>query len=774
MNQKTTLFFAHSTEDASKSNWQPLNQHLENVGLLSAEFAQIFQAEDWAKVIGYLHDLGKATHEFQQRLEGSSKSVNHSTWGAIKACQQYVGFGHLMAYVIAGHHAGLANGDTWGSAERFKPSSSLQERLEQEKELPKLNENFYQEIQSWFPKTLATPDFIRKPHDKKTFQLMLFARMLLSCLVDADRLDTENFYQQADNLVDSSVPRGNYPSLVQLKEVLDKHLQGLPCTTDIQLYRQKILKTVVNNACQPMGVFSLTVPTGGGKTLTSLAFALHHALHHNQQSVKIRRIIYAIPFTSIIEQNAQVFRQAFGDTFSEAVIEHHSAFNEMNFKHSAKNNYNSLTKLRQATENWQAPVIVTTTVQLIESLFSNLTSKLRKLHNIAGSIIILDEAQMLPLHLLLPCVQILKELQENYQCSIVLCTATQPALLKSNTFPEGFDKVKELAWSNHINPTKLYHDFRRVTVKDIGKQTDDEICQRLEQRKQALCIVNNRQQAQNLYSQLKQKNHDVFHLSTYMCAEHRSQTLSMVQQRLKNNQPCLLVATSLIECGVDIDMPYVLRSDAGLDSIAQAAGRCNREGKNDITRSLVEIFTPVNYEQPHELKIYANKMRETLRQPNHQRDPLSLNAIEDFFNNLYFHLDTELDKPQILKNLSSCNPKNLPFAWVSQVTKVIRNSSLTVIIPFDDKANKIIKNIQYLPKGISVNKLARQLQRYTISMPQHLAQQLLKQGELHYLQPENFGEQFLTLKSLTPCYYQDIGFNPQQNPYVLDEQDVIF
>lgn len=314
--------------------------------------------------------------------------------------------------------------------------------------------------------------------------------MILSCLVDADRLDTEAFANRVAGLPLSS--RGNYPSLAQLKTNFDKSIQSFKSDKDINQKRANILAAVRHNAnnLEP-GLFSLTVPTGGGKTLASMAFALDHA-----ETYQKRRIIYVIPFTSIIEQNAAVFRNQFGAEYQNAVIEHHSAFNEPAIESNIKQP-DSKTKLKMAMENWDAPVIVTTAVQFMESLFSNRTSDCRKLHRIANSVVILDEAQTLPMHLLRPCMAALDELARNYACSIVLCTATQPAFKEEDGFLGGLQNVRELAVSDTINPKQLYEQFQRVSVKHIGILNDAEVITRLRAAPQILCIVNNRNKHKN-------------------------------------------------------------------------------------------------------------------------------------------------------------------------------------------------------------------------------------------------------------------------------------
>ena len=749
-NEIDKFFYAHSTKLNDKNDWQRLNIHLENVGGLAEGFADAFNCAEYGKVAGLLHDLGKYTVEFQMRLEGRHPRVDHATHGAKIALEKYRDGGYFVAYAIAGHHAGLANGEYRDD----KKLNELKKRLEKP-DLPLLKTTWQTEIAPLLPQKLPTPPL----EIKNYFQVAFLSRMIFSCLIDADRLDTEKFCQLAENKPLSA--RGDYPSLTELKIQFDQSLNAFQQNdSDINQKRSAILSTVRHNAkTLEAGLFSLTVPTGGGKTLTSMAFALDHA-----EAKQKRRIIYVIPFTSIIEQNAEVFRKQFGEKYQctvielsefkfsifhvtfyqHAIIEHHSAFNDVDIK-----NPDSRTKLNMAMENWDAPIIITTAVQFMESLFSNRPSDCRKLHRIANSIIILDEAQTLPLDLLRPCMAAIDELAKNYGCSIVLCTATQPALLeKEDGFKGGFQNVRELAQSDSkdgINPQQLYKDFQRVSVSHIGELDDVAVIQclkledaalseylklkdvavikRLHTDKQILCIVNTKKQAQRLYEGIADLEGS-FHLSTYMCAVHRKAVLKIICETLKAGKPCRVVSTSLIEAGVDVDFPCVMRSDAGLDSIAQAAGRCNREGKNKKEDSHVWIFTATEHKQPDELKTYASKMKEVMDIAEFKDDLLGLSAIKEYFSRVYWQKEigqnSQLDEHSILEELKKSKIHSLPFDWIAQKFKIINTVMDTVIVPYDDTARDAIEQLKNLPEWESVGELARKLQVYTISMPQHL------------------------------------------------------
>ncbi|HEY9280162.1 MAG TPA: CRISPR-associated endonuclease Cas3'' [Eoetvoesiella sp.] len=381
------------------------------VAELAEKNASPFNAGRLAATAGLLHDLGKYTIKFQERLSGAPIQVNHSTWGAKVAIEQYGLMGWLMAYGIAGHHAGLANGSGF-DGER----TALSERL-RDPDLPLLETIWKQEVSLPNLKELAMPGAPFIPNAQhKNFHFGFLTRMLFSALVDADYLDTERYYDQfeskgAQRTQHRMAPR---PNLAALRDELDIYMRGFNSDTGINHIRSDILAYARQQAALPPGVFSMAVPTGGGKTLASLAFALDHAIVHGQ-----RRVIFVIPFTSIVEQNAAVFRKALGRYGEDAVLEHHSAFTPPGLDKRNPERYQAQEKLRLAMENWDAPIVVTTAVQFFESLFAAQPAQCRKLHNISNSVVVLDEVQTIPLHVLRPAVAALDELARNYRSSIM-------------------------------------------------------------------------------------------------------------------------------------------------------------------------------------------------------------------------------------------------------------------------------------------------------------------------------------------------------------------
>ena len=678
-------YYAHSAQDKFGNllpyeHWQTLQSHSVNVGEMAAEFARVFGAQEIACQTGQLHDLGKYSEAFDRRLHGSS-SVDHATAGAKIAVERWGGvIGKLMAFCIAGHHAGLANGNSEGDNRR-----TLKQRLALQfgADIPALDNLWQQEIK--LPQNLSAPPLKADAHHP-FFSYAFFTRMLYSCLVDADYLDTEAFYLKLEN---KTAERGGYPDLNALQHNFNQFINDFrrriaqaPAQTEaekrnaaLNRLRSEILDHAVEQAAQPQGLFTLTVPTGGGKTFTSMAFALEHAKRHG-----MRRVIYVIPFTSIIEQNAAEFRKAFGELGEQAVLEHHSTFDDGKLQNEATKD-----KLRLASENWDAPIVVTTAVQFFESLFADRSSRCRKLHNIAGSVIILDEAQMLPLNLLLPIMQAIKELAQNYRCSVVMCTATQPAVQAENGFYRGFENVREIA----PKPTALFDKLRRTTVQHIGTQTDADLLAKLGEHPQMLVIVNNRRHARSLYDQAKHLE-GTFHLTTLMCAKHRSQKLDEIRGRLKNGELCRVIATSLIEAGVDVDFPLVMRAEAGLDSVAQAAGRCNREGKRSSENSFVWIFAPEEqWKAPPELATQAAVMR--LTADSFSDDLLSTQAVAAYFAELYQLKGSELDNKKILKMHNDTGQSlDFPFQTIADKFRMIESHMQPLIIPFDVEAENLI------------------------------------------------------------------------------------
>lgn len=529
--------YAHSKKGVPCEQWQTLRAHAEAVAELAAGFAEPFRSSEAARLVGKVHDAGKSHPAFQAYLRGQGPGHPHAADGAKWLDTHISALGRLLAYMVDGHHAGLPDGE--GDA------TSLTSHLCKAQEP--------QGVEAESPKDVRTllPDFLRKDGNLKVW---LWVKMLYSCLVDADWLDTERFMdaKRAESRPDA------FDGLPTLLERYRAHMAAFRADTPVNKLRADVLHAVLAKAKNAPGLYTLTVPTGGGKTLASLGFALDHAVAHHKE-----KIIYAIPYSTIIEQTSKTLSGVLGE---RNVLEHHAEAKWREGKDEVAN------PLRQLTENWAGvPVVVTTNVQFFESFFAAQSSRCRKLHNVAGSVIILDEAQKLPENFLAPCAELLRLLVSDYGCTVVLCTATQPDL---SAF--GLKEATELA----PDVDGLYAALRRVDYHELGRMEWPALADRVAQERGALCVVNTRQDARDLYAELaKRKDDATFHLSTWMCPAHRRDTITKIRERLKAKEPTYVVSTSLIEAGVDLDFPAVFRALAGLDSLAQAAGRCNREGR---------------------------------------------------------------------------------------------------------------------------------------------------------------------------------------------------
>ncbi len=721
------MYYAHSLEGRPEEYWQLLKDHLLAVQKEAADRGRKFGAGQAAGQAGLFHDIGKYTKPYQKRLRGGP-AVDHATAGAkmvntLADAAMDRAMAQLIAYAIAGHHGGLPD--------MHRETGSLEERLK--KTLDPLDSTWMAEIQPDVT-GLWPEEFIRgKDRETIAFQLSFLTRMTFSCLVDADFRDTENFYATAEGkTIDRDWPM--LPEAVdQLLDSLNNHLAGFDSKGKVNRLRREILAHVRDQADCPPGLFSLNVPTGGGKTLTSLAFALDHAKAHG-----LERIVYAIPFTSVIDQTAAIFRKVLGN---RVILEHHSAIDETRFTQREGGE-----KLRLAMEDWTTPIVVTTNVQLFESLFSHRPSRCRKLHNLTRSVIVLDEAQTIPLHVLRPSVAALDELARNYGSSIVLCTATQPAL-KAPDFKGGFDQVRELA----PNPPRLHRQLARVTISHEGVLSDEDLLNTLSQTKQGLVIVNSRKHALALFQQAKEYELEgIIHLTTRQYAAHRRRILESVRQRLAATKPCRVIATSLVEAGVDLDFPRVWRAEAGLDSIAQAAGRCNREGYGEKSDSIVTVFQSEEYPSPPELRELAGDMQ---RIRGHHNDLLSPEAMEDYFQEVYWRKGDGLGDDILRKFKADQNGTSFSFREVGETFRLIKSGQEPVIIAREEKAHEAVRSLAYAerPGGI-----ARRLQPYIVQVHPHFRTQLVKNNHVYFAAQERFGDQFAVLFTGS-LYREDVG-----------------
>lgn len=733
------ILYAHTLADHDESHWETLTDHLDDVAHHAEQYASPFGAAAWGNVLGRCHDLGKGSAKFQAKLHAANpkdaedagieeqasaanQRVDHSTFGARYVAEGLGGVaGEMLAYCIAGHHAGLPNG-------RITEDATSKSTLEARLDAAQVQLHHVDDPGLILPK-LQLP--FRPAKEDMGFTLAFFTRMLFSCLIDADRTCTEAFCNPSQAL-ERQIPR---PSISALREQLDAHLltlQSSAAAADdrrtgqlsvVNRMRRRVLEECLSAAGMERGFFSLQVPTGGGKTLASLAFALHHA-----ERWQDRRVVVAIPFTSIIEQTADVYRRALAPLSDSAIVEHHS-----NLQPSRDTRANQL-----GTENWDVPLVVTTNVQLFESLFSASTTPCRKLHRLAGSVIILDEAQTIPVDLLAPTLAALRELVAHYECTVVLCTATQPALEKRDGFP-GLSNVRPII----SDPATLYTALKRVEVRDAGKLEDEALVQRLAVEDRVLAIVNTRAHAAKLYSELVRATgaHGCFHLSTRMCGAHRRDVLRRVRAAAATG-PCRVVSTQLIEAGVDLDLPVVYRAEAGFDSIAQAAGRCNREGR--LPGLGVTYVFQAQEPPPRELRRAAEKARELF--PRYREDPLSPAAIEAYFSLYYWEAGDLLDKYGVLPlmSLQGVNTR-FQFREIAERYKIVRDEEIPILVPYGEQGRNLLDALQRNTLPFVSH---RQLQPYLVSVPRHA---LLAMEKQHAVQEHESGVWLL----LSPDAYSE-------------------
>ncbi len=682
-----TKLIAHVKQlpDGSWAEPHWLEKHLEGTAEIAAEFARAFGSGTWSHALALAHDAGKSPRKWQEylcrksgydeesHLEGKAGKIDHSSPGAKLAEEVFgKGVGRLMAYCISGHHAGLPDWTGGQKALSFRLSNTTTGEIS-----PELK-SMISAVQPGNPPWRFAYN---------TLDLSLWLRMLFSCLVDADFLDTECYMD-----FDKADLRGGYLPIGGLLDRFNSYMEqkiGNSEKSPVNDIRQAVLKDCRTAANKAPGVFSLTVPTGGGKTLSSLAFALQHAALHG-----LGRILYVIPYTSIIEQNANVFREALGD---EQVVEHHSNLDDEDFSK----------KSRLAAENWDAPVIVTTSVQFFESLFASKPSRCRKLHNIVRSVVILDEAQLMPVGFLAPILQTMDLLVEHYGVTFVISTATQPALAKREGFEGLTQKVAEII----DDIPSLYQMLKRVRVElpsDWQRAKSwEEIADELAKYDQVLCVVSDRKSCRELHRLMVR---GTVHLSALMCGQHRSAVITLIREKLKKGDPVRVISTQLVEAGVDVDFPVVYRALAGLDSIAQAAGRCNREGKMKEQGKVV-VFRAIKKAPPGILRKAAETTETMLK--TGLDDPLDHSHFETFFRELYWKANS-LDEKKIV-NLLKPDPHDcgIQFRKAAEDFKIIDDKAQrSILVPYG-KGQKLIGMLKSLGPE---RWLLRKLQRYTVNV----------------------------------------------------------
>lgn len=794
-------YFAHSTEQVDTSDWQQLAGHLLAVAVLAREFVRGFglndpAVNDEAFLTGLLHDLGKYRPAFQaylRRERVGDAETRHAIYGGAYACtSDQLG----AAFTIAGHHAGLHDlvdlQDGTGKAVEKENLATLAGLLEEEYPAARAflvanaaNKQVAASLEKELPATL--PPFpgvaahlaklAEESEDTFALATELYTRMLFSCLVDADRLDSAHWSRPNIStvlLATSETPLdAEHLLLLVIAERERKHTVAQaaannPALSDAQ---NRIFDACLATGTQLPGFFSLTVPTGGGKTLSAMAFALAHA-----KANSLRRVIVVIPYLSIIEQNAAEYRHILDPDNKGIVLENHSSV-----KPRDNSNEEANSRLELITENWDAPVIITTSVQFIESLFTASPSRARKLHNIARSVVIFDEVQTLPTHLLRPMLNIFRELTANYGVSFVFSSATQPAFRRSRSLPDGFDEheITEIA----PEPAQLYRTLRRVTytletrTEPLGWET---LARQLAATPQCLCVVNLTRHARELWETLDNTLREEYrargcgdfpaslrpvHLSSAMCPAHRLALIRCVRMRLNSGLPCRVVSTQLIEAGVDVDFPAVWRAMGPLDSIVQVAGRCNRKGRFPPTESFVRVFTPADGKKLPP-GIYSTATQQAavtlarLGKDAAEKLATSPDIFHDYFTELYAITSTDYDK----RGQASIQEDrtNLNFRKVSDKAKVIKDDGQPVVIPIG-KARHLIDRIRARKPGRGESRFSRddlrRLQRYMVNVRTNNFEQLLHDTQI---EPLLFNMDLFVLKEGT--YHANLGLLVNDRP----------
>jgi CRISPR-associated endonuclease/helicase Cas3 len=749
-------FYAHShhSQPAPGDRWQLMSSHLQNVAALAVSNAKGICSSNEAfaasvQLAALLHDLGKYRPEFQQKLRGipvSRERTYHKQAGGAKAwdLQDFP-----AAFAIIGHHGGLPNRAAVQDAVSSPCGKDVADAV-------------------WHLAAAEVPalaSLTRCHPSEMSLTVEVWTRMLFSCLVDADWTDTGNHERQASGLSEEPAAARFEPDIW-----LDRLLQTVKAKSEtcsqprVKLARQAVLDACLIAAAQPPGLFSLTVPTGGGKTLAGLAFALKHAMAHN-----LRRIIYVAPYLTILEQNEGAIRTSLQLTSdSPALFAHHSLADPASAA-DADEPFTDVSLRR--SENWDAPIIVTTSVQFFESLFSNRTSRCRKLHNIPRSVVILDECQSLPPDVVGPTCSMLRQLATEWRTTILLCTATQPA------FDHQLLRDDERLRATEIIPdaAALFQQLKRVTLKwpaapdhtitwdELAaqmKSVSSDLARNGRTSPSALTIVNSRRAARELFKVLRESGEDeVFHLSTSMCPAHRSEVLTTVRNKLRERQRCFLVSTQLIEAGVDLDFPVVFREVAPLESIIQAAGRCNREGtlneelgmqggKVIVFRSAAALAEPQKYyPQDKWYKSGRSTLENNFLNAGRQPQIDSPTEIHEYFTRLYCSGSLDRHKIQDLR-------RRFSFVDVAETYRLINENGTTAVVATWEPRVAMVQSLLQAVSRDPSRANFRALAPYQINLK---TPDLLKQSA--FIAPISDRIQSLVWYG---GYDNNFGFNPEQ------------
>lgn len=680
------VYAAHRTEDG---RIQSVKEHLENTARLCREYA-IDELKDCAYLCGLLHDIGKYTHSFQKYINGdTSARVEHARYGAQEVSKNKSWYVPMLEYCIAGHHTGLPDG---GAKNALPESPTLRGLMKRETED---YSEFYREISASYPNNTFLRIFFCDDRTEFTERYAFFTKYMFSCLTDADFIDTESFFTpDTDRKI-----TGDFKSAY---ERVRERLNSFVPITEVQRTRRFLQAQVYESVKDDAEVYLIDMPTGSGKTLCSIKAALEKVITGDK-----KRIIYVIPYVSIIEQTANIFRDIFGDVLP--VLEHHSNYD---FDNEDKNEQLTADKLKRCCENWDAPFIVTTNIQFFESLYHHKSSRLRKLHNLADSVIVFDEVHMLPTKYIQPCLRAIGYVTKYLHAAALLMSATMP------DYTELFGKyMKQNRFVTAVNDKTTFGVFKRCRYTYISKCSIETIAEKTVMEDNALIIVNKRRTARELYKLCKSAGiGNVYHLSTYMTPAHRSEVIEQIHEDLSEGIKTTVVSTSLVEAGVDLDFAAVFRENAGLDNIIQSGGRCNREGR--LEKGEVYVFETGG--DRGEIRMKANITRKLFEE---YEDISSEECVKEYYRRLLKSDESVIDKNSITAFMGDCpNCSEIPFREYSESFSFISNETIGIVIP-DESNKELIEKLRF--GAVSVK---RQLQKYCASVRGHEFKTLAETG----------------------------------------------
>ena len=723
---------------------QSIEEHCLNVARLAREL--IYEDEDscglkdLAYNAGLLHDFGKYRPDFQRYILAASGAnqfgkvppkAPHAIVGAIEAQRLFDDpmIADTLAYCISGHHRGLYDHNEMERRLRHGEHKRWCDACERLTSVENLK--------------TTDCDYVEEPND-----LQMAIRMLFSALVDADRLDTERF-MTPDLSAERLRIRGNYASLSTLRERLRAKTESFSSAPDTPVNRSRayfLRSCRTHGAESDPGIYTLSLPTGAGKTISSMAWALEMAIRNHHD-----RIIYVIPYTSIITQTAMVFREIFGE---ENILEHHSEV-VVEQQSEGDSSDEQMSRLKFLTENWDAPIILTTNVQFFESLFASKPAKCRKVHSIANSVIVMDEVQALPESFLSPILSAISTLSEAFHCSILCCSATQPVYDEALSSPDdGGDYYIPLDTKGDLVPreAKYFTPFDRVDYHlEPQTVTSQELAERLAAEHSVLCVVNSRKDAGQVYRALrdlpKVNADEVIHLSRSMCSAHLRRAIETIKERMREGEPTKVISTQLIEAGVDLDFPCVWRAHSGLGSIIQAGGRCNREGKME-QRGQVFVFSLADGSKPFgNIARGCNATKMLLhKQSNKIADPTDPEVIAKYYR-LYFKDIPDFDTEGIGKDLTD-DPEDINFESAAERFKLIDDKgTFPVIVPYMEEGKALVRKIRN--HDILSREDYHRMQEYSVSLRQGDYTTLLGHGNIEQIP---WGEDFIAVLVDDNCY----------------------